>query len=245
VDDIEVSYLIASEDGTSLRFTLAIDALTVEMRPWGGTAYADWTRLPVHQCPHCPLSAEDHPFCPVAVNMERMIDTLGFLVSYEQVHLEIAFSGRMMVSTVPAQNAISSVLGLVIATSPCPHTAFLKPMARFHLPLAGLEETLYRVIGTYLIGEYYRTLDGKGAELNLNRLHKVYEGLEIMNGSLARRLKMAKLPSDAAINALIILNTYAQSVPFFVDHELKEMRPLFDQYLRSLDEPPSLTRNDR
>lgn len=231
VDDITITYNIVVKGGRTHRFTLEIDAATVEMRVRTATLRSDWTPLPVHQCSHCPLTVDRHPHCPVAVNIEHVIGSLGSLVSYEEVELEIELNERRMLSKVPAQSAICSILGLAIATSRCPHTAFLKPMARFHLPLAGLEETLYRVVGTYLIGEYYRAMEGGAQELNLNRLHQVYHNLEIMNGALARRLKMANSEADAAINGLIILNTYAQAVPFFVDHELKEMRPLFDDYL--------------
>lgn len=231
MDDIDVTYKIASKDGRRHQFTLEIDGRTIELKAWGATMRSGWTALPVHQCAHCPLTVDTHPHCPVALNIEHVIDTLGSLISYEEVEIEIELHGRRMVSTVPAQSAICSVLGLAIATSRCPHTAFLKPMARFHLPLAGLEETLYRVVGTFLIGEYFRAIEGGKPELNLERLHKIYQNLETMNTALARRLKMANTAADAAINGLIILNTYAQAVPFFVDHELKEMRPLFKDYL--------------
>ena len=233
MENIEVTYKIGTRDGRTHRFTLEIDARTIEMKAWSATLRSEWTPLLVHQCSHCPLSVDQFPHCPVAVNIEHVIESLGSLISYEEVHLEIELKERSMVSTVPAQSAICSILGLAIATSRCPHTAFLKPMARFHLPLAGLEETLYRVVGTYLIGEYYRAMEGGLPELDLSRLHRVYANLEIMNTALARRLKKANVAADAVINGLVILNTYAQAVPFYIDHELKEIRPLFQEYLAS------------
>ena len=45
-----------------------------------------------------------------------------------------------------------------IATSGCPNVDFLRPMARFHLPLANLDG-LTRVVGMYFLGQYYRSRD--------------------------------------------------------------------------------------
>jgi hypothetical protein len=46
-------------------------------------------------------------------------------------------------------------MGLLIAGSSCPYTHFFKPMARFHLPFANKDETLWRAAATYLLARYF------------------------------------------------------------------------------------------
>ncbi len=58
-----------------------------------------------------------------------------------------------------AQQAMSSVLGLIMATAGCPWTDRLRPMARFHLPFASEAETVYRSVCMFLLA---RDLDGCG-----------------------------------------------------------------------------------
>ncbi len=56
-----------------------------------------------------------------------------------------------MYAETTAQQAMSSVLGLIMATAGCPWTDRLRPMARFHLPFASDAETLYRSISMFLL----------------------------------------------------------------------------------------------
>jgi len=65
-------------------------------------------------------------------------------------------------------------MGLVIATSGCPHTLFLKPMARFHLPLASVTETIYRASAMYLTAQYFLKQDGKEVDFSLNNIRKIF-----------------------------------------------------------------------
>ncbi|MEI6984865.1 MAG: hypothetical protein WCK65_01955 [Rhodospirillaceae bacterium] len=231
METIEILYRFGLHDGTAYAFTLTIDAKTLRMRIPETPSGASWTLLASHQCSHCPLSTAKLTHCPAALNIESVIETLGFLISHEKVHLEIETAERRTSADVPAQNAISSILGLAIATSGCPHTAFLKPMARFHQPLASFEETIFRVMGTYLTGEYLRGLEGPPMDVNLDRLNAIYQNLQTMNQSLASRLRAAQSLNDAGINALIILNCYAECVPIFVDDEIDIIRRLFNDYL--------------
>ena len=72
-----------------------------------------------------------------------------------------------------------------------PHTAFFKPMAAFHLPIANAEETLYRAASMYMLGQYFVHKKGGEADLDLVGLVKVYEDLEILNVHLAKRVREA------------------------------------------------------
>lgn len=46
----------------------------------------------------------------------------------------------------------------------------------------------------------------------------------------AERLRAASR-TDASVNAIILLDTYAKAVPMVIDADLEELRPLFAPYL--------------
>jgi len=76
------------------------------------------------------------------------------LVSYDQIDVRVVTDEWTI-----TQRAISALMGLIMATSGCPKTAYLKPMARFHLPLASEDEAVYRVTSMYLLAQYFLKLE--------------------------------------------------------------------------------------
>ena len=62
-----------------------------------------------------------------------------------------------------------------MATGGCPALAKLRPMARFHLPFATREETLFRSASAYLLGQYFLKERGEPHELGLEGLGALYE----------------------------------------------------------------------
>ena len=119
------------------------------------------------------------------------------------------------------------LFGLVIAASGCPHTRFLLPMARFHLPLADEEETLYRVAGMYLLQGFLRRHDSGAGDTELDGLKEKYAALHIMNRALAERLRAAGR-EDAPVNAVVLRDLLAKGVPWDIDDSLDGLRGWFD-----------------
>jgi len=101
-----------------------------------------WTALDFKQCPNCPLSKTEFPYGPIARNLAPLLKQCASLVSYETLTLEVISKERTIRGKTSIQRALSSLIGLIMATSPCPITKNLKPMAHFHLPLANEEETV-------------------------------------------------------------------------------------------------------
>ncbi|HEY4975273.1 MAG TPA: hypothetical protein VII41_16785, partial [Steroidobacteraceae bacterium] len=110
-----------------------------------------WTELKFNQCANCPLNVLEHAHCPVALQMASTLEPLKALVSFDTVGVTVVQEGRAIYAQTSAQQAMSSVLGLIMASAGCPWTDHLRPMARFHLPFASEEETLYRSICMYLL----------------------------------------------------------------------------------------------
>ena len=96
----------------------------------------DWTRLDFHQCPNCPLTIEDHPHCPLSVRLVKLVTKFEDIVSHESLRFETRTPDRIVVKEATAQEGVSSLMGLIMATSGCLRTALFKPMSRFHLPMA-------------------------------------------------------------------------------------------------------------
>jgi hypothetical protein len=121
-------------------------------------------------------------------------------------------------------------MGLVIATSGCPYTVYLKPMARFHLPLAGEEETIYRAASMYLLAQYFRRGAGMPEDGSLAGLKQIYRDLQVVNTAMAERLR-AVAEQDSAVNALVLLDLFAKTVPYSIEDFLADVRYLFEPYL--------------
>jgi hypothetical protein len=122
------------------------------------------------------------------------------------------------------------MMGLVIATSGCPHAAFFRPMARFHLPLASKEETIFRATSMYLLAQYFLKKAGRAADFDLAGLIKIYDNMQIINNSIVERLRAATT-TDSSVNAIVILDNYAKSLPFAIEKSLEDIRYLFSPFL--------------
>jgi hypothetical protein len=191
----------------------------------------EWTRLELHHCEGCPLSLAEHSHCPLAMALADPVVRLGNVISYEPTRVEVVTPERTVRQETTAQDGISALLGLINATSGCPVTAFFRPMARFHLPFASEAETLYRAASMYLLGEYFRTREGCDADLELHGLLAIYRNLEKVNRGIVARIRASRT-QDGALNAIVLLDLYAKSLPYAIEESLVELKPLFAAYLR-------------
>lgn len=233
--DFTVFYNFRLPDGSEEGFHLRLDPESLELRGGTPSVTPEWTKLDFHQCPNCPLKPEDHPECPLALRLVNLVQRFDGLLSHEQVDLEVVTEERTITQKTTAQRGISSLMGLVIATSGCPHTALLRPMARFHLPLASNEETVYRATCMYLLAQHFLKKEGAPADLDLDGLARIYENLQIINVAVAERLRSATT-TDSTVNAIVVLDVYAKTVGMVIDGSLERIRYLFAPYF--VNRPP-------
>jgi hypothetical protein len=226
----KIKYSFTLPDGTQQVFELELDGQTLELSGNAPSMMPPWTDLDFHKCPHCPLNKEDSPQCPLAVNLVNIIQRFDKLISYESIHLEVTTEERCISKETSAQRGIGSLMGLVSATSGCPHTAFFKPMAYFHLPLASREETIYRAASTYLLGQYLLKNEGRSHAFELDGLRTTYENIQVVNTGIAERLRSAT-DTDSSVNAIVFLDMYAKAFEIVIEDYLKEIQFLFDSYL--------------
>lgn len=228
-DILHFTYRLTAPDFDSEDFPIEVDKQSMTLISASAPPFPFWTDLTYQQCRNCPLDSKQSPQCPVAVNLVPLLDLCGHLVSHKPMTVEVFTDQRTIRGETTAQHIASSILGLIMATSPCPHTEFLKPMARFHLPLADPDETIYRVTTMYLLAQYFRNKDGLPHSLEFGELLALYQNLQIINLHLTQRCKAA-ISQDAAVNGVILLDLLSKSVSWSIEDGLEEIRHLFDSY---------------
>jgi hypothetical protein len=227
--DFTVYYNFKLPDGSEEGFHLRLDPETLELRGNTPAVSPEWTKLDFHQCPNCPLKVEEHPDCPLALRLVSLVQRFDGLLSHEKVDLEVVTEERTTTQKTTVQRGIGSLMGLVIAASGCPHTALLRPMARFHLPLASNEETVYRATSMYLLAQYFLKKEGDPIDLDLDGLTRMYENMQIINVAIAQRLRAATT-TDSSVNAIVVLDVYAKTVELVIEGSLERIRYIFAPY---------------
>jgi len=128
-------------------------------------------------------------------------------------------------------------------TSGCPVLEPLRPMARFHLPFATGEETVYRTASMYLIAQHLRRRAGLDAEDGIEGLAAIYLEVRKANSFFAKRLR-GVVQQDANVNALINLDNFA-IMGLDAEAVLDEFTPFSgptstaDAFMRKLDGYPA------
>jgi hypothetical protein len=227
---IVIQYCFRLPDHSSEDFKLELDPSNLELTGNIPQSLPAWTELDFHQCPHCPLEVVTDPYCPLAANLVNIVQRFDGLISYDKIRVDVITQERRISQHTTAQKGISSMMGLVIATCGCPHTAFFKAMGRFHLPLASSEETIFRATSMYLLAQYFLKMEGRHADFELGGLTKIYNNMQIVNVAIANRLRSTSM-SDSLINAIVILDNFAKSLPYAIEKSLKNFRHLFLPFL--------------
>ena len=222
----KIRYILQFDRSHTEKFDIVIDNLTGRSSTPLPNVMPEWAKLDFEKCPNCPLDTEETENCPTAVALVDIARRVGNVVSHSEVELVVISEERWVGKKTTTQEAISSLMGLKIATSACPHTDYLKPMARFHLPLATAEETLTRITGGFLLHQYFKAKRGDTGSLNLSNLAVLYSEMSIVNSSIARRLRASGEFSE--LNALTILDTFAQVIPLQIEDRLDEIQTLFE-----------------
>jgi hypothetical protein len=225
-DVLHIRYGFDLPDGSKKQVDLRFDPANFRLINPAPADPPFWTELKFSQCANCPLNADAHSHCPSALHMASAVESLKDLVSFDAVGVTVTQAERTVHAQTTAQQAMSSVLGLIMATSGCPWTDRLRPMARFHLPFASEAETVYRSVCMFLLA---RELVGAGGTHGFASLKDLYENLHVVNRDMSRRLGAATR-TDPARNAMALLDSYTTLLPAALESSLQELEPLFDAW---------------
>ena len=183
-----------------------------------------WTMLDFEKCHHCPLSSADSPTCPFASSLARYVEDFGALESFTEVEIEAITPVRRVSATKPLQSGIASMLGLIGATSGCPHLAFYRPMARFHSPFSDEDETVYRVLALFTLRSFLE----ESGEPQMEGLADQMTAVGDVNAAMAERIRHG-FDKDAMVNAIVILDCFSMSVPLAIESKFDTLRRLFNR----------------
>ena len=227
---ITFSYTFAFDDNTKKQFEVVLDAKTLELRSNPSESKPEWTKLDYYRCDNCPLAGKVDD-CPIAVNLATLVKEFKDSMSYENTVVTVRAPERTYQKKAPVQKGLSSILGIYMVTSNCPVMDQLRPMTRFHLPFATATETLFRAVSTYLTAQFFVMREGKKPDWQLTKLIEIYKAVSVVNKGISQRLARAS-EKDANVNAVIILHSFGDAIPFFIENGLDEIQYLFSKFMR-------------
>ncbi|MGH2568432.1 MAG: DUF6901 family protein [Bacteroidota bacterium] len=225
---LRYSYKFKFASGAEKLIDLELDPATLQVKQEPPDPKPEWTRLKFSQCENCPLS-DDVEYCPVAVNLSTVVQTFQAFDSFEQVHVTVETKERSYSKHTSLQKSLSSIIGVYMVTSNCPIMDKLRPMSQFHLPFATSMETFYRSVSMYLTAQFFLMRQGKEPDWDLKKLVELYKAISTVNKGIAERLRQAS-EKDANVNAVVILHSFGDGVPYFVEGGLAEIEHLFTVY---------------
>lgn len=224
--DYQISYRFFANSDHPLPVVLHFDPETFRLILPEDSPRPDWTQLGHRRCPNCPLD-DRTTHCPSALGIAMFLPAFANRVSHEKAVIEVETPVRTFVANTTFQTGMAALIGLVCATSGCPLTRFLRPMARYHTPFADEKETLTRSFAIWLLGRYIaQQQQGSDEALSLQGLKDNYAELSAMNLALSNRMRDS-VNRDAALNAVVILDLFAQIAPINIDGDFEDIADLY------------------
>lgn len=229
-DDLQIKYNFIFEDHTREMFTINLDRESLEINNNHKPKNPSWTKLTKNQCYNCQLSSPEHTNCPIAANINNILPIFKDKHSFDKVLVKVHTEDRSYEHETSLQQSLSSLIGIIMVTSGCPSMKILKPMVRFHLPFATLEETIFRSASSYLMGQFFRYKNGKSVDWHMNHLSDAYESIQYVNMAMADRLRNIS-EKDAGVNAVIVLDVFAKELPFSIEDGIKKLEYLYKDFI--------------
>ncbi len=225
-----INYHFRFEDGTEQYLLISLRLNDLSHIPEVESKKPKWTKLEFNKCENCPLNAKDDPYCPVALSISGIINKFRNRKSYEKILLRVETPERLYEKKTPLQQGLGSLLGIFMVTTGCPVMRILRPMVRFHLPFATIEETVYRSASCYLLGQYFKVKKDKKPDWDLKGLAKAYEEIQKVNLGITNRLRSIS-DEDANANAIIVLDVFAKALSSSIFVDLRELEYLYQDLL--------------
>ena len=223
---ISISYLFDFENNNVKTFEALLNSSTLSLVLPESYEIPSWAIA--FRCSQFPQETANSRCCSICVNISHLIEEFKTFDSVTPCTISVRTKERNYSLKSDVQRGLSSLLGLYMATSDCPFLGFLRPMARFHLPFASTEETIFRSTGSYLIGQYFKAKKSNQADFELSRLPATYSKVSKINHDIIRHLHKNYYAHDAYANSLVILDNFAQMILAFLPEELDEFSSFYD-----------------
>jgi len=219
-----ITYQLQLNDGTERHYEVDIDRPS-NLAERNAEEHPEWTRLAYQQCSNCTLDPQRYRYCPAALEFEEIAVHFANTASIERADVWVNTSERSYFKNTDMQTMLKSLYGLIMASGACPILSRLKPLAHFHLPFASLEETVHRLVGTYLTSQYLHHCDGTAEpDWELKGVADLYHELKVVNLALMKRIRQAS-KEDASVNAIQTFVSISSIVEMGVDDVIGKMMP--------------------
>lgn len=231
-DPVNISYCFDFDNGKDITYLVQLDRGTLEFLNEEIGDTPDWAELSYKKCTNCPLSEADNKYCPVARNLVYLTQKFSNVVSHEHVSVSVTTEDRTYKKRTTIDEALSSLMGLIMVTSGCPILDHLKPMARFHLPFASPLETTIRSLSMYLLAQYLKNegQDSNSIDFNLDGFERIFLDIQEVNNDFSNRLRGAG-KKDANLSALANLDCNASLVSITIGATLDELKQYYSAYI--------------
>ena len=217
-----IEYRFNLGDDIELLYSIELDR---EFDPEQGNGARAWTRLANNQCSNCPLKNEEHKHCPAALDLYPVIEDFKGLPAFKKSTVKVITPEREYVKLVGLEEGLRALMGVIMATSACPHMSVLKPMAIQHLPFANNQEFVMRAVSLYLTRQYFNQRDGLTPDWELKGLVKVFQQLQLVNQAFWHRIH-DECAGDSNLKAFLNFFSMASSVSYSLETQLQKIRPL-------------------
>ncbi|MBF0225553.1 MAG: hypothetical protein HQK76_08880 [Desulfobacterales bacterium] len=221
-----IVYEFVFENNRIKKFTISLNPKTIEIIPHEKQKKASWAKLKNNQCVCCPLNPRIHKYCPISLNIAELVEEFKEMISSDSCLVRCIIPERIYIKQTSIMEGLSSIFGIIMATSSCPIMAFLKPMARFHLPFSTVEETVVRSTSMYLLRQYFAYRKNKIPDLALKKLDNLYANVKLLNKGILARIKSV-VAQDADMNAIFILHSLSENLTMEIDFSLESLEYLF------------------
>ncbi len=230
-DPIVITYCFNFDDGRDKTFSLQLDRETLDCSSGDDNDVPEWANLSYKKCTNCPLSENDNKYCPVALNLNNLTEKFFSIYSHERVFVVVTTEDRTYKKRTTVEEALGSLMGIIMVTSGCPVLDHLRPMARFHLPFSSPLETSIRSLSMYILAQYLfnKNTESNSININLSDFEKIYAEISNVNNDFSKRLRAAG-EKDANLSALTNLDCNATLVSFTIEDTLNELKQYYSAY---------------
>ncbi|MCK4578258.1 MAG: hypothetical protein KAU50_05675 [Candidatus Marinimicrobia bacterium] len=230
-DFLSYKYIFQFDSGHTIDFEIKLDRRTLDYQPPREQIDSDWSVFNELPCSDC-YQTEADATCPVTRNIAYVVQAFNDVASYTKVNVMVVGDERTIShDDLSVQQALSSLLGIIMVTSGCKDLDKLRPISRLHLPFASIEETIFRASAIYLLAQYYRKKCGLEPDWDLEKMPAIYSRIDSINTQICKRLREVS-SDDANMNAIIVLDTMAQMMPHSIEAGLPQFEGLFAAHLK-------------
>lgn len=181
-----------------------------------------WTQLAYQQCQNCPLNGKTQRYCPAALDVHVLLGALPAMTGQRKIAVRVISTQREYFKHVPVEDAVRSLLGLVMASSACPVFGLLKPLSHHHLPFASVEEQTVRMVSFYLLKQYFNQKQGQPSDWQLTALRQHFKTLQLVNHAFWQRIQ-GHIANPANARALLSFFTLSGNLSTSLDTWLDQV----------------------